>query len=49
MTHFGARDASAVKLTTGSKKYQLITNITNQRGKKYLLIDSSTSSSWFSD
>jgi hypothetical protein len=33
ITHFGAIEASAVKLTTGSKKYQLISNINNQSGK----------------
>jgi uncharacterized 2Fe-2S/4Fe-4S cluster protein (DUF4445 family) len=31
--HFGARLASAVKLTTGSRKYQLISKITIHKGR----------------
>ncbi|MBT3729326.1 hypothetical protein HOF65_01330 [bacterium] len=33
INHFGASDASAVKLTIGSKKYQLISSIINHNGK----------------
>ena len=33
MTHFGANDASAVKSTTESRKYQLINNIQSHNGK----------------
>lgn len=40
--HFGAFDASAVKLTIGSRKYHDINNIINQRGKYILLTDSSS-------
>jgi hypothetical protein len=44
ITHLGANDASAVKLTIGSKKYQLIINMTNQTGKNNLLTGSIHSS-----
>lgn len=37
INHFGAFDASAVKLTIGSRKYQLISNIIIQSGKYNLL------------
>lgn len=33
ITHLGAIEASAVKFTTGSKKYQLIKSITIHKGK----------------
>jgi hypothetical protein len=45
ITHFGAKDASAVKLTTGSRKYQLIKSIIIQRGRYNLLTSSCFSSS----
>ena len=43
ISHLGASEASAVKLTIGSKKYQLINRITNHSGK-YNLLDSSGTS-----
>jgi hypothetical protein len=33
ISHFGAIDASAVKLTTGSRKYQLIKSINIHNGR----------------
>jgi len=44
ITHFGAIEASAVKSTTGSRKYQLISNIDNHNGKYNLLTFSDFSS-----
>ncbi len=45
ITQAGASEASAVKLTIGSRKYQLISKITIQRGKYNLLTTSVDSSS----
>ena len=42
--HFGAIDASAVKFTTGSRKYQLIKRIKIHRGRCILFISSSSTS-----
>jgi len=43
ITHLGAREAFAVKLTIGSRKYQLTSNIINHNGKYNLLTDSTCS------
>lgn len=45
INHLGASDASAVKLTTGSRKYQLTSNIQIHNGRYNLLTSSESSSS----